>query len=799
MLFALVIGIGAVLVALLLLPLFGAAGAGVDALNDRLEEAGASFRMPHFPDRSRIYAADGSVLATIYLDENREIVRLDNVAPIARMAVVAIEDDEFYEHGAVNVPSILRAVIANLVAGHITQGGSTISQQLVKNAVIGSDEQTFARKFREAALAIRLEQKYTKDEILEMYMNDVYLGNGIYGIGTAARYYFNEPASKLTLPQAALLAGMIRRPGAFDPVLHYDEALARRNLVLERLGELEWVPRAKVDRAKALPITISPKAGKPNAKVRPFFVHYIVDSILENADGEFDAFGENSDQRRHTLFQGGLRIYTTLWPSWQQEAEEAIRSSSSISLTEGPDSSLVSLIPETGAIRAMVSGKDYERDQLDLAWHGLRQVGSAFKPFTLAAAFEEGFPAGKVYNSASPFCSPRWLSEDHCVSNAEGGGGGYMNLWQATQNSVNVVFAQLALDVGPENIVEVAHKMGITAPLDAVAAITLGVEEVSTLDMASGFGTLANDGVYCRPFAIGRVILPDGEKLYQHKAECKRAIPADVAHQVTAMLQRVICCGTGTAANIGRPVAGKTGTSQDYTNVYFAGYTPQVATAVWVGFPQGQVPMNTYYGHSVFGGTVAAPIWRAFMASVTAGMPVESFPAPPPQPSGTIPDVVGMKSEEAQQTLAEANFTPIVEKVDSSERKNTVITQSPAGGTGAMLGSGVTIQVSKGNQEAVVVPRVVGMAERDAVAALKAVGLKAEVVYVGVTDPSQEGFVLAQTPIGNKEVDSGTIVTIQVGKVGASPPPTSPPSPTPTPSPTTTPSPTPGPSPRRRA
>jgi membrane peptidoglycan carboxypeptidase len=791
--FVLVIGVAAVLVALLLLPLFGAAGLGANALNDRLQAAGASFRMPHFPERSTIYAADGSVLATIYLDENRVIVPLSRIAPVAQKAVVAIEDDKFYEHGAVNVPSILRAVIANVVAGHITQGGSTISQQLVKNAVIGSDEQTFARKFREAAYAIRREREYTKDEILEMYLNEIYFGNGIYGIGTAARYYFNEAASKLTLPQAALLAGMIRRPGDFDPVLHYDAALARRNLVLERLGNLGWVPQAEVDRAKALPITISAKAGKTTTKVRPFFVHYIVESILADADGEYDSFGQDYEQRRHTLFQGGLKIYTTLWPSWQREGEVAIDTSSSISMTEGPDSSLVSVIPQTGAIRAMVSGKDYERDQLDLAWHGLRQVGSAFKPFTLAAAFEDGFPPGKVYNSASPFCSSHWLSKDHCVSNAEGGGGGYINLWQATQNSVNVVFAQLALDVGPEKIVDVAHRMGITAPLDAVPAITLGVEEVSTLDMASAYGTLANEGVHCRPFAIARVMLPDGKKLYQHKAQCTQAIPGDIAHQITAMLQRVVCCGTGTAANIGRPVAGKTGTSQDYTNVYFAGYTPQVATAVWVGFPQGQVPMNAYYGHSVFGGTVAAPIWHAFMSTVTAGMPVESFPAPPPQPSGTVPDVVGMKSEEAQAALAAANFTPIVEEVDSSAKKGTVISQTPAGGTGATLGSGVTIQVSKGNREPVPVPSVVGMNQRYAVAVLKQAGLKAEVVYVGVTDPAQEGIVLSQTPVANKKVDTGTIVTIQVGKIGASPAPS--PSPSPTSSPRPTPSPTPTPTP----
>jgi len=776
-LLALVITLGAALVALVLLPLFGALGMSANALNARLESAGATFtRMPHFPERSTIYATDGSVLATLYLDQNRTIVHLKQIAPIAREAVLAIEDDRFYEHGALNIPSVFRAMLANLIAGRITQGGSTITQQLVKNAVIGSDAQTFARKFQEAALAIRLEQKFSKDEILAMYLNEVYFGNGIYGIGTAARYYFNESASKLTLPQAALLAGMVQAPADFDPVVHPDAALARRNEVLDRLAVLGWVPQAKVDRAKAQPIELAPKVGQPTTKVQPFFVHYIVESILADANGEYDAFGKTYTQRKHTLFQGGLKIYTTLDPAWQRDAQEAIDTSPNISMDKGPDASLVSVVPQTGAIRAMVSGKNYTRDQLDLAWHGTRQVGSAFKPFTLAAAFEEGIPPGKVYNSTSPFCSPLWLSADHCVSNAEPGGGGYINLWQATQDSVNVVFAQLALDVGPEKIVEVAHKMGITAPLDAVPAITLGVEEVSTLDMASAYSTLANEGTHCDPFAIARVMLPDGKKLYQHKSQCAQAIPTDIANQITAMLQRVICCGTGTAANIARPVAGKTGTTQDYTNVYFAGYTPQVATAVWVGFPQGQVPMDTYYGTSVFGGTLAAPIWHTFMAKVVAGMPVESFPPPPPQPGGKIPDVVGLHSAEAQQLLVQANFTPIVQKVDSSEPTNTVVSQSPAGGTSATLGSGVTITVSKGNLKAVVVPRVVGMTEADAVAALKAAGLKAKVDYADVTDPGLVGIVLAQNPIGNKQVDGKTVVTIQVGRIGASPSP--PPTPT---------------------
>ena len=767
-LLAFTIGVCAGLVALLLLPLFGAVGVGANALEKRLTEAGAQFtRIPHFPQRSTIYAKDGSVLATLYLDENRTIVHLRKVSRQAQDAVLAIEDHNFYEHGAINVTSVFRAMLANLIAGHVTQGGSTLTQQLVKNAVIQSDAQTFARKFQEAALAIRLEQTYSKDKILELYLNEVYFGNGIYGIGTAARYYFHESAAKLNLQQAALLAGLIQSPATFDPVSHPDAALARRNDVLDHMGEYGMATQTKITKAKMTPIELAPNIGQENQQVQPFFVHYINELILDKTNHAFDSFGKTHAQRVHTLFQGGLKIFTTLDPAWQRYAQEAVDQSPNIDPKKGPDVSLVSVEPTTGAIRTMLSGKNYRRDQLDLIWHGRRQVGSAFKPFTLAAAFEQGFPPGKVYDSKSPFCSPLWISADHCVSNAEGGGGGYVDLWTATQNSINVVFAQLALDVGPQNIVDVAHKMGITAPLDAVPAITLGTEEVSTLDMASGYSTLANNGIHCEPFAVVRVLLPNGDKLYQHQPTCTRAIPADIAHQITAMLQRVICCGTGQAyaSGLGRPEAGKTGTGQDYTNVYFAGYTPQVTTAVWVGFPAGNIPMDSYYGHSVFGGTLAAPIWKAFMLKAVAGMPVEGFPAPPPPQSGKIPNIVGMKSQDAQTTLVDANFTPIVLKVDSIEAMNTVISQTPAGGASAVLGSGVTIDVSNGKGVAVTVPRLVGMTVPEAVKTLKAAGLVAAVTYADVTDPRQDGVVLSQTPIGNKQVTKGDTVAITVGKL----------------------------------
>ncbi len=777
----------AAVVALTLLPIFGAAGAGVNAFRDRLDAAGLGrARIPTLPQSSTIYASDGSVLAEIFLDENRRYVRIGKVADVAQKAVVAIEDDSFYDHGALNFPSLIRAAITNIVAGDIEQGGSTLTQQLVKNVLIDSPDQTFARKFQEAALAIRVERKYSKDKILELYMNEAYYGNGAYGIETAAETYFHTTAKKLTLRQAALLAGIVRAPGAYDPVTHPLAASARRDEVIDKMLGLGWIDPAAATTAKAKPLGIANDVGVFRQKVEPFFVYYIRNLILDNENGEFDALGTRRIQRVHTLYQGGLKIYTSLDPDWQDYAQQAIDNSTYIDPgRNSPDASLVSVRATDGAIKAMLSGKNYKRDQYDLVWHGARQVGSAFKPFTLVAAFEHGFPPGKVYSSRSPLCNlAGWISASGCVSNAEGAGdGGYLDLWDATQDSVNVVFAQLALDVGPENIVDAAHRMGITVGLDPVPSITLGVEEVPTMDMASAFATLANDGKHCQAWSVRRIEFsslaqdagePPGKDsgkqndrvLYEHHPDCKQVVDPAIAHLVTAMLQRAVCCGTGTAAQIpGRPVAGKTGTAQDYTNVYFAGYTPQVATAVWVGFPDAQRPMDSYYGGSVFGGTVAAPIWQDFMVRAMQGFPVEGFESPPAPESGAVPGVVGLPIERAEHVLAKANFTPIQEEVRSFEPAGTVLTQSPGAGARVRLGSAVTLGVSNGKGEPITVPRLVGMTESRAAGELVQRGLAVEIDHAVVQDKSRDGIVIAQSPIGNgdKTVDPGTVVTITVG------------------------------------
>jgi membrane peptidoglycan carboxypeptidase len=777
LLFPVVIAIAGGLVALLLLPAALGLGAGVDRVGARLDALGEAYkRIPKFPERSTFYASDGkTVLATVYQDFNREIVHLDQVSEIARTAVLAAEDDGFYEHGALDVQSVIRAIFANVAAGNVVQGGSTITQQLVKNAVLDDANQTLERKWEELAVALRIEQRYTKDQIFELYLNDIYLGNGIYGIGTAAEYYFDEPASKLSLVQGATLAGMIRAPEDYNPVDHPKAALARRNFVLDRMVELGGADAAKVAKVEAAgPIKLPPGAGQVTKQKVPFFVTYITREILNNTDGAYDAFGATAKQRQRTLFQGGLRIVTTLDPDWQQAAQSAANqpwavTASNPGYSQSPDAAIVSIDNANGAIRTMLSGRNYQQDQLDLAT-SLRQTGSAFKPFTLVAALEEGIPPGQVYSAASPFCSPAWTSVDHCVSNSEPGGGGYENLTVATAYSTNVVFAQLALDVGAAKIASTAAKMGIDPDhLSAVPSITLGTSSVSPLEMASGYQTLANGGRHCPPFAISRVEIasetgPDA-LLYRHKQDCKQVIDKDIATQVTSMLEGVVTMpgATGTRAAIGRPVAGKTGTTQEYSNAWFVGYTPQVTTSVWVGFPGNPDPLSNYFGQSVFGGTLAAPIWHTYMTRVMAGMPVRGFAAAPPPATGRVPDVTGRDVSAAQQILARANFSSRLEQVASLRPKGTVVNQSPGGGATAQLGTLVTLQVSNGRTPSVKIPAVKGMKEAAARTALEHAGLVVHVAEVEVTDQKLVGVVLGTVPPAGTKVDTGSAVTMNVG------------------------------------
>jgi penicillin-binding protein 1A len=603
---------------------------GIDAVarsvNGRFAKIDRPLVLPPLPERSTIYAADGSVLERVYLDENRVVVPFSRFRRVTWRSVLAIEDHAFFEHGALDVRAIVRASIANALAGEVVQGGSTISQQLVKDVVTG-DEVTWQRKITEAIDAVRLENTSTKRQILATYLNEVYLGHAAYGFGAAAEYYFAERVDRLSLAQSALLAGMIRAPTSYDPLSHPVHARSRRNAVLRRMHELGWVSAKAYTHARRQPIDLSGAdrdmvAAGPNS----YWTQFVIHSFLANP-----AFGDTLRQRGRALFQGGLRIYTTLEPAWQRDAEAVLRAR--IAGAGMPQSALVSIVPKTGAIAAVaVANWPFRRYRYDLATTpgGGRTAGSAFKAFTLAAALEAGISPNAVYNGDSPkTIADCGGGETWTVHNAEPGGGTY-RLWQATAESVNAVFAQVIDQVGPDAVARVAHRMGITSALTPVCPLTLGTSPVSPLEMTSGYATLANDGVHCEPYAIERVVSSSGEQIYQAAPECSRAIPASVAHEETAMLEGVIRAGTGTAADIGRPEAGKTGTGQDYQDAWFVGYVPQLATGVWVGYAKAEIPMPNVPGYGrAFGGVIAAPIWHDYMAAATGDMPARTFASPP--------------------------------------------------------------------------------------------------------------------------------------------------------------------------
>jgi penicillin-binding protein 1A len=498
-------------------------------------------------------------------------------------------------------------------------------------------------------------------------------------------------------------------------------------------------------------------------------VKYLTDQIIENESGEFTSLGTTENARRRKLFEGGLDIHTTLEPDWQSWAEEEARKPLRVSIyppagSPAPDVSIVTIDNRSGAVKVILSGRNYRKEELDLATTG-HQPGSAFKPFVLAGAFQEGIPPTQTYSSSSPWCSPLWDDEDHCVSNAEGSGVGLVDLFTATENSINVVFAQLIFDVRPEVVANIAERMvGMdprTEGFPEVASLATGSVAISPVDMAAGYQTIANDGRHCDPYTV-QSIERDGKVLLQHERACDPVLKRGDARLITSMLEAVPVSGTAASAFGGWgswPVAGKTGTAQENTNVWFGGYTKQYTTVVWVGSPG-----NPYSMGSVFGGTVAAPIWVSFMSRVMQGLPAIGFPDPPKPPEGPVPSVIGMTRVEAITTLSQAGFRFSIEIADDRAPKGQVFSQSPGGGTVTALGTLIQIQISTGVPAQVTMPRVVDMRGYEATAFLQSLGLVVELVRVETGNPNKVGYVLAQDPRSQSLVVQGSTVTIFVGE-----------------------------------
>jgi len=574
---------------------------------------------------SFVYAADGSLLGSIPAERNRQPVAAKDMSPWVRKAMVAVEDRRFYTHGGVDVEGIARAAVTDIKARGVVEGGSTITQQLVRNLYI-SRERTVQRKLKEACLAAKLDGAWSKDRILTTYLNQVFYGNQAYGIEAAAQTYFSKPARTLSLSESALLAGLTRAPSVYDPFISPGRAQARRAVVLRAMLDTGAVTRARFRKANRSDLALRP--GKLYSRIRePYFFGYVRDRLIQ-------AYG--AEQVR----SGGLSVYTTIVPRYQRLAEKAIRDT--MNRPTDPAGALISITPRTGAIRAMAAViPNRPKNEFNLLSQARRQPGSTFKTFVLAAAVEMGVNPDSTYYVSAPFTykvHPAGNCDDGswwCVHTYANDYYGWSSIRSATIRSDNSVYAQLTLDVGPERVAEVARRMGVRSPLDVrgtyVPAIGLGSVAVSPLDLASAYATLAAGGVYAEPTAIRRVVLPDGREDTEEgwgTPKRRRAISEGTAAVVTRILEQNIQSGTGTRAAFGRPAAGKTGTNEEHKDAWFAGYTPELATTVWIGFTKGEIPMENVHGIAVSGGSFPAEIWRLFMQPALEGAEPSAFPEP---------------------------------------------------------------------------------------------------------------------------------------------------------------------------
>ncbi|ELP56984.1 penicillin-binding, 1A family protein [Microcystis aeruginosa TAIHU98] len=563
-------------------------------------------------ETSYIYDVKGRPLTSLHGEAHREVVELDQISPNLKRAVMAIEDSHFYHHRGINPNSIGRAVIANWKSGGVVEGASTITMQLVKNIFL-SHARTVSRKLAEAVLAIRVEQVFSKNDILEMYLNNIYWGHNNYGVQTAAKSYFNKPASELNLAESAMMAGLIQAPEVYSPFNNYKTAKERQALVLSRMRSLGWITPAQEEAAFKEPL----KLGKPTAW-QESKLPYVTDAVVAELRQKFG---------KETLIKGGMRIQTTIDLDFQNMAESTIqRAYNGLRgrgiRTKDLQISLVAVDPRTHFVKALVGGVDYNKSQLNRAIQSRRQPGSAFKPFVYYTAFASGrFTPETVVNDApirfregGGFYSPK---------NYGGGFSGPVSLRSALMQSLNIPAVVLGRRVGINKVIEVCRLLGFESPLIAVTSLPLGSVDVTPLEMAGAYATFASNGWHSEPTFIMRVTDSRGNVMLDNTPKPKLVLDPWATASLNSVLQGVIQGGTATSAQIGRPAAGKTGTTDNEKNVWFVGYVPQLATAVWIGDDR-----NRTLGKGITGGGFAAPIWRDFMAQALKNERVEYFPSP---------------------------------------------------------------------------------------------------------------------------------------------------------------------------
>ncbi|MDH4352876.1 MAG: penicillin-binding protein [Actinomycetota bacterium] len=738
-----------VLVAALVMPAVGLVGLTAQRGAQTFEALPAALQTPTLKQRTRIEAADGTLIARFY-SENRVYVGIKKIAPVMQQAIVAIEDTRFYEHNGFDLRGTMRALVANSQAGTVTQGGSTLTQQYVKNVLqatartkserAAAAEDTVARKLQEARYALALEQRWSKEQILEGYLNIAYFGAGTYGVEAAAQRYFSKSAKKLSLGEAATLAGIVKYPTLYDPLQNPAESRARRDLVLRRMVDLGMATDADARAAAAVPMRKSLDPTEvPNrclTSVAPFFCDYVYATFLDDP-----AYGKTRADRRQLFNGGGLTIRTTLDMTAQRAAQKAVNSFIPPKDPSERMAAIAMVEPGTGNILAMAQnrrygegpGRTYVNNVVDAKYNGTtgQQAGSTFKIFTLAAAIEKGIPIGTPIQSpvstvipggSFTNCEGAPLGDPWPVRNSTTSYDATFDMRSGAALSVNTFFAELERRVGLCDTIDAASRAGIHDALGRdpvrrtalqVAPFTLGVTEVAPLTLANAYATFAARGRHCEPRAIKAVRSSSGDTLETAPPLCNQAFEPAVADAVNEILSEVIDGPnpnrTGAAMSLGRPAAGKTGTTSFNTAVWFAGYTPDLAAAVWAGhpdapadFPMEDVTINGRYYPTVYGSLLPGPIWRQAMLGALAGTSASSFVAIDPSQlageQGIVPAVSGLTPAAAVKQLSRAGFVPVVasDAVESTQAKGYVAYTDPTGGSRGITGTTVTIYVSSG-------------------------------------------------------------------------------------------------------
>lgn len=555
-------------------------------------------------ETTKIYSADNVLLADLHKEENRSVVHLSEIAPDARNALVAMEDSRFFSHHGIDLRGIFRALSKDIVKGRAVEGASTLTQQLARNIFL-TREKTISRKIGEVILAMQIERKYTKEEIMEMYLNQVYWGHNTYGIQAAGQVYFGKNAKDLTLPEAAMLIGLLKGPELYSPYKNFKMAKDRQHSVLKRMLSLGYIDQQDYDRALQQPVVL---VGLKKTKYQaPYFTNYVLDQLVK-------MYGETD------VYSSGMKVYTTLDYKLQQYAERAISASLSTASQNQMEAALLSINPRTGYILAMVGGKDFIASEYNRTTQSRRQPGSAFKPFAYLTALEKGLSPGTImddapvtYNSFDGPYSPQNYEKQYS---------GSMPLRRALELSKNVIAVKISDLIGAGSIISTARSLGITTPLQEILSLPLGACEVSMMELVYAYGVLANRGIITKPISIFRIEDRNGVEIYKNNIHTDTVYDENVINILVDMMKGVVLNGTGRGAALPRPMAGKTGTTSDYRDAWFVGFVPQMVTSTWLG-NDNNAPMN-----GVAGGGLPAKIWRDYMKYALQSVPVMDFPKP---------------------------------------------------------------------------------------------------------------------------------------------------------------------------